>query len=68
MKEGEAVFNAGHILECGVKSKAEDYVEVSGFCAQSSSLRDKPHEVKIVLRKDGFKVECSCKARHVGNV
>ena len=62
LKEGEAVFNAGHVLACGVKSKSEDIIELSAFCAQSSSLRDKPHELNVVIRKEGFKVSCSCKA------
>ena len=39
LKEGEAVFNAGHILACGVKKHTEEVVEVGAFCAQSSSLR-----------------------------
>lgn len=62
LEEGELVFKAGHVLACGVKTKTEEVVELRAFCAQSSSLRDKPHEIKILVRKNGFKVMCSCKA------
>ena len=62
LKEGEAVFSADHILACGVKMKSETSIEIRAFCAQTSSLRSKPHELVAIVRKDGFTVSCSCKA------
>lgn len=62
LKEGEAVMNAGHILTCGIKQATAEKVDISAFCAQSSHLRDKPHELLATLTKDGFSLTCSCKA------
>ena len=61
-KEGEAVLNAGHILMCGIKSKTDEKLSILALCAQTSSLRGKPHEVLLELSANSFAVVCSCKA------
>lgn len=59
LKEGEAVFKAGHIILCGL-----DGDMVRSLCLQTSSLTSQPHEISLKLHQDvkQWKFVCSCKA------
>ncbi|KAK4882480.1 hypothetical protein RN001_005799 [Aquatica leii] len=47
IKEGEAVFNAGHIIMCGINNQKKE--EIIGLCVQTSNLKVHPHTIKINL-------------------
>lgn len=61
--EGEAVLNAGHLLCCGISAHSASSLTIQALCVQTSSPKQKPHELRCVVFQDG-KVEalCSCKA------
>lgn len=62
LKEGEAVFKAGHIIMCGLDASNSE--EIKSLCLQTSSLTSQPHEIVIMLNNDinKWKCVCSCKA------
>ncbi|XP_075540038.1 uncharacterized protein LOC142574935 [Dermacentor variabilis] len=62
--EGEAAFNAGHIICCGIRATTSAAVEVESLCLQTSAVRGPPHTIKVqVCNETGaVKGECTCKA------
>ena len=62
--EGQAVLDAGHLITCGVVDESEktDEVTIKALCVRSTSVQEAPHELKAVIGKDAFAVQCSCKA------
>ena len=55
-QEGERVFNAKHVIYCGIRA---DYLKEKQFlalCLKSSALSDMPHEVnvKIINENNNF--------------
>ena len=61
-EEGEAVLKAKHIVACGVTARGDNELKILALCAQSSYLRAKPHEIMVIIKSEGFKISCSCKA------
>ncbi|KAJ8976851.1 hypothetical protein NQ317_012975 [Molorchus minor] len=59
LKEGEAVFKAGHIILCGLD--ATEPHNIKSLCLQTSRLSQPPHEIKINLSSP-WVCECTCKA------
>ncbi|KAJ8976848.1 hypothetical protein NQ317_012972 [Molorchus minor] len=59
LKEGEAVFKAGHIILCGLD--ATEPHNIKSLCLQTSGLSQPPHEIKINLSSP-WVCECTCKA------
>lgn len=60
LKEGEAVFKAGHVVLCG-------YVEtkIMGFCLKSSKIHSDPHKITLDVNQEHVKdwnCFCTCKA------
>lgn len=66
LKEGEAVFKAGHVILCGLDAGNSETIK--SLCLQTSSLTSQPHEITIVLNKNVnmWKCVCSCKAGQSG--
>lgn len=62
LKEGEEVFNAGHIILCGLE--ALNSRKIRALCLQTSSLTSRPHEITLELSDQvkEWKCGCSCKA------
>ena len=60
--EGEKVFNANHIMLCGITEKTNIYRKIFCLCLKSSSLFDYPHEISLTVYRDKFEGTCSCKA------
>ncbi|CAG9816051.1 unnamed protein product [Phaedon cochleariae] len=65
LKEGEAVFRAGHIILCGVD--VEQTHVIKSLCLQTSALTQPPHEIKIIPQENALWIcQCSCKAGNSG--
>lgn len=66
MVEGENVLNSGHIINCGYVNKNEMSIGIFATCLQTSSIRDKPHEINGNLHfKSSWEIielNCTCKA------
>ena len=62
--EGERVLHAGHVIFCGKEAENETSTKVIAFCMQTSSLKDKPHEIRGEITLQGIVKDavCSCKA------
>lgn len=63
--EGERVYKAGHIIQCGeVESNEDGEVRIISYCIQTTKMREKPHEIKGKISRDGVitSFKCSCKA------
>ena len=62
--EGEKIINSGHLIYSGLKSQNADRYDILSYCLQSSAFRDKPHEIKTIINKNGKIVssKCSCTA------
>lgn len=62
LKEGEAVFKAGHVILCGLDAGNSEVIK--SLCLQTSNLTSQPHEITIVLNQNVnmWKCLCSCKA------
>lgn len=62
LKEGEAVFKAGHIILCGLEGKNSK--NIKSLCLQTSGPASHSHEIIINLNDDvkDWKCICSCKA------
>lgn len=60
--EGESILKASHLVLVGVKKIDKAGVHVFGSCLQSSTIRNSPHEINIILKDDDYNCECSCKA------
>ncbi|KAH6926655.1 hypothetical protein HPB50_020879 [Hyalomma asiaticum] len=64
VNEGEATFNAGHVVCCGIKSSTDTEVSVESLCLQTSAIKGPPHCVNVTVRQDTGSVKgtCTCKA------
>ena len=62
--EGERVLNSGHVIYCGKEHDESVVYKVIGYCLQTSSMRDNPHEIngKININGSTETMQCSCKA------
>lgn len=45
--EGEAAFNAGHIICCGVRETTSAAVQVESLCLQTSAIKGPPHRINV---------------------
>lgn len=45
--EGEAIYNAGHIVCCGVREATQDVIGIEALCLQTSGLKKPPHRVNV---------------------
>ncbi|KAH6939606.1 hypothetical protein HPB50_019946 [Hyalomma asiaticum] len=52
VNEGEATFNAGHVVCCGIKSSTDTEVSVESLCLQTSAIKGPPHCVNVTVRQD----------------
>lgn len=52
IKEGEAVYKAGHVTMCGLKNT--DSNTVFGFCLQTSNLNGAPHFIEVLLKPNNL--------------
>ncbi|KAH6943280.1 hypothetical protein HPB50_018409 [Hyalomma asiaticum] len=59
--EGEATFNAGHIVCCGITQCTDTVVRVQAFCLQTSALKGPPHTVKIDVSKEPCSIRSKCR-------
>lgn len=64
MKQGDAVWKAGHVLSVGVISVASSTSTIEGICLQTSHPNEKPHTVTIKTAEsfEDWTFFCSCKA------
>ncbi|CAN7939353.1 unnamed protein product, partial [Ixodes hexagonus] len=61
--EGEAVYDAGHVIECAVETVRGDRIYLSARVLQTSGLTSPPHNVAVVIeQKEVAEARCSCKA------
>ena len=65
--EGEAVLEANHIIQCGVKKQDSDKYDIIAYCLQRSAIKKEPHEIRVIFRTvnsniDVGSFQCSCKA------
>lgn len=69
-EEGERVYNANHVLFCGITEKKTNESHFIALCLKSSALSEAPHEIKVVLTKINKKLtincHCSCVAGQLG--
>lgn len=49
--EGSAIYNSGFLLECRIKKKLRDCVQIFALCLQNSNLSGRPHEITIDLNQ-----------------
>uniref|UniRef100_A0ABD2WU95 SWIM-type domain-containing protein n=1 Tax=Trichogramma kaykai TaxID=54128 RepID=A0ABD2WU95_9HYME len=62
--EGERIFQAGHVILCGIKENTESGgVKVTALCLQTSHLKDKPHEVNVEIDEHGTILNCHCNGK-----
>lgn len=63
---GERVLPAGHIIKCGKYDQIRDSSDthIKAFFLQTSHLKEKPHEIKIVINSNRkiLNYKCSGKA------
>ncbi|XP_062534733.1 uncharacterized protein LOC134203882 [Armigeres subalbatus] len=64
LREGQNVFDSGHIVCIGYTKKLQDYLELTAYVLQSSHPADVPHELRLKIGSDYRKWSlcCSCKA------
>lgn len=64
--EGEAVLQAGHVIQCGFTEKNKEIWHVNARCVQTSAVKKDPHEIRGILICAGDvhikEMACSCKA------
>ncbi|XP_072142332.1 uncharacterized protein [Dermacentor andersoni] len=62
--EGEAVFNAGHIICCGIRATTSAAVEVESLCLQTSAVRGPPHTIKVQVCNETGAVKVKYEKTH----
>nr|XP_029721953.1 uncharacterized protein LOC109418287 isoform X2 [Aedes albopictus] len=64
LREGQNVFDSGHIVCIGYNQKTPDYLRLAAYVLQSSHPSDIPHELELKIGTDYRKwlLKCSCKA------
>ncbi|XP_062701765.1 uncharacterized protein LOC109418287 isoform X2 [Aedes albopictus] len=64
LREGQNVFDSGHIVCIGFNQKTPDYLRLAAYVLQSSHPSDIPHELELKIGTDYRKwlLKCSCKA------
>lgn len=61
--EGEAVYEAKHVVACNVKDKKECTVTFAGLVLQTSAVNKDPHEIEVTVKeREVIGATCSCKA------
>lgn len=60
---GENLLNSKHVIFVGKIAENAEEIILVGYCLQTSSLKEKPHEIKFTLKKNGkiYTAKCSCK-------
>lgn len=59
LNEGEASFNAGHIICSGIKSTTDTEVNVKSLCLQTNPIKGPPHCVSVAVCEDTGSVKVS---------
>ncbi|XP_077548731.1 uncharacterized protein LOC144162114 [Haemaphysalis longicornis] len=63
LTEGEAVFEAKHVVVCSVKERGAKDVTLAALVLQSSGLNKDPHELQVTIEgRDVAAASCTCKA------
>lgn len=57
--EGEAIYNASHIVFCGIREATDDMVSIEALCLQSSGVTSQPHCVKVHVGTAGTIKVCT---------
>ncbi|XP_077551533.1 uncharacterized protein LOC144165279, partial [Haemaphysalis longicornis] len=63
LKEGEAVYEAKHVVVCSVKERTDEETTLAALVLQTSALTKDPHELEVVISgREVGAASCSCKA------
>ncbi|XP_055542580.1 uncharacterized protein LOC129728189 [Wyeomyia smithii] len=64
LREGQSVFESGHVVCIGYTNESDSMIGICGFVPQSSHPGDVPHEVKLHIGYDfrHWILRCVCKA------
>ncbi|XP_055524653.1 uncharacterized protein LOC129718184 isoform X1 [Wyeomyia smithii] len=64
LREGQSVFESGHVVCIGYTNESDSMIDICGFVLQSSHPGDVPHEVKLHIGYDfrHWILRCVCKA------
>lgn len=63
LKEGEAVYEAKHVIVCSVKERTDEETTLAALVLQTSALTKDPHELEVVISgREVGAASCSCKA------
>lgn len=50
LRSGEQLMKAGYIVKYGILRQTQDEILITGLCLQSTNVREKPHEMNILLK------------------
>lgn len=64
MKQGDAMWRSGHLINVGVISVASTTCTIEALCLQTSHPAEKPHTITIKTAEyfGNWTFVCSCKA------
>lgn len=64
--EGEALVLSQKVFHCGIKTMAENSINIEASCLQTSHPTDSPHKINISISlvndTRNISCECTCKA------